>query len=223
MGILVDGGRRIEMKKAAAGKSVVAKRPVPSKNVAANSSGPLSGQDHGVRVGDDVLKQRTGKIWAEWFPILDKAGAKKMNHSQITDVLQKKFDVPDWWCQMVAVGYEHSRGLRELHESCAGFSASVSRTFGLALKPLFAACADDKKRRAWLSEDKLVVSTARPEKTVRGAWDGASRLEMRFYPKGAAKTQVVIDHMKLTSSADVEKMKAFWSENLERLREFAER
>jgi hypothetical protein len=210
------------MKKSAPRKSAVGKKPVPPKKVPAKSSGPLSGQDHGVRVGDDVLKQRTGKTWAEWFPILDKAGAKKMNHTQIIDVLQKKFGVPGWWCQMVAVGYEHSRGLRELHQSSAGFSASVSRTLDVGVKPLFAACADDKKRGAWIIDDKLVISTARPEKTVRGAWDGASRLEIRFYVKGAAKTQVVIDHMKLASSSDVEKMKAYWSENLERLREFAE-
>jgi hypothetical protein len=206
------------MKKLATKKTATRKIVTPAK-----SSGPLTGQDHGVRVGDEVLKQRTGKIWKEWFLILDRAGAKKMNHTEIATVLYEKFSVPGWWCQMVAVGYEHSRRLRELHESSAGFSASVSRTFDVALKPLFAACADDKKRGAWLKGDKLVVSTARPEKTVRGAWDGASRMEIRFYPKGAAKTQVVIDHMKLSSSADVAKMKAFWSENLERLRAFAER
>lgn len=211
------------MKKAPAKKALAGKKLTSSKKAPAKSSGPLQGQDHGVRVGDDVLKKRTGKIWAEWFPILDKAGAKKMNHAEITTVLHEKYGVPGWWCQMVAVGYEHSRGLRELHESGAGFSASVSRTFDVALKPLFAACADDKKRGAWLKGDKLVVSTARPEKTVRGAWDGASRMEIRFYPKGAAKTQVVIDHMKLNSSADVGKMKEFWSESLERLREYAER
>jgi hypothetical protein len=211
------------MKKVGARKSAAGRKAASQKKVAAKSSGPLSGQDHGVRVGDQVLKQRSGKTWAEWFPILDKADAKKMNHTQIADVLDKKFSVPGWWCQMIAVGYEHSRGLRELHESCGGFSASVSRTLGVAVKPLFAACADEKKRGEWLSGDKLAVSTARPEKTVRGAWDRVSRLEIRFYPKDAAKTQVVIDHRKLASSADVEKMKAYWSENLERLREFAER
>ncbi len=211
------------MKKVAAKKAVVGKKTSSAKKAPAKSSGPLSGQDHGVRVGDDVLKQRTGKIWAEWFPILDKAGAKKMNHTEITDVLHEKFGLPGWWCQMVAVGYEHARGLRQLHESSAGFSASVSRTLGVGVKALFATCADDKKRESWLKGDRLVISTARPEKTVRGAWDETSRLEIRFYPKGAAKTQVVIDHMKLASNADVEKMKAFWAESLERLREFAER
>jgi hypothetical protein len=196
---------------------------IAGKKSASKKSGPLRGQEHGVRVGDPVLKERTGKTWAQWFPILDKAGAKKMNHTEIAAVLHDKFGVPGWWCQMVAVGYEHSRGLRDLHESSGGFSASVSRTLGVGAKRLFAACADDKKRGLWLKDDALVISTARPEKTVRGAWDGTSRMEIRFYPKGAEKTQVVIDHMKLASRADVEKMKAFWSENLERLREFAEK
>src|SRR5580704_12020346 len=138
------------MKKTAAKKSATGKKAPLSKKVTAKTSGPLSGQDHGVRVGDDVLKQRTGKTWAEWFPILDKAGAKKMNHTEISAVLHEKFGVPGWWCQMIAVGYEHSRGLRELHESCGGFTASVSRTFEIGVESLFAACVDDKKRRAWL-------------------------------------------------------------------------
>ena len=105
------------MKKAAAKKGPSAKKAMSPKKAPAKSSGPLSGQDHGVRVGDDVLKERTGKIWAEWFPILDKVGAKKMNNTEITTVLHEKYGVPEWWCQMVAEGYEHSRGLRELHES----------------------------------------------------------------------------------------------------------
>jgi hypothetical protein len=170
-----------------------------------------------------MLKARTGKAWAEWFPILDKAGAKKLNHTEIASVLHEKFGVPGWWCQMVAVGYEHSRGLRQIYESCGGFSANVSRTLGFGVKLLFDACQDDKKRSKWLKGDALVISTARPGKTIRGAWDGQSRLEIRFYPKGTAKTQLVIDHMKLSSGVEVEKMKVFWAGTLERLREFAEK
>jgi hypothetical protein len=192
-----------------------------AKKVLSKQSGPLRGQKHGVRVGDAVLKERTGKTWEEWFPILDKAGAKKMDHTQILTLLMEKFKVPGWWSQMVAVGYEHSRGLREIYESCGGFSANVSRTLEIGVKPLFAAWQDEKKRGAWLTGDKLVISTARPDKTVRGAWDGESRVEIRFYPKGAAKTQVVIDHMKLSSGEQVEKMKTYWAKNLERLKEFA--
>jgi hypothetical protein len=199
------------------------KKVTVRKKVATKKSGPLRGQDHGVRVSDEVLKARTGKTWAEWFPILDKASAKKMNHLQILSLMQEKFKVPGWWSQMVAVGYEHSRGLREIYESCGGFSANISRTLAIGVKSLFAACADDKKRATWLKGDALVISTSRPGKTIRGAWNGASRLEIRFYSKGAAKTQVVIDHMKLSSGPEVEKMKAFWAQNLERLREFAER
>jgi hypothetical protein len=199
------------------------KKVAVTKKATTKKSGPLRGQEHGVRVGDEVLRARTGKTWEEWFPILDKAGAKKMNHLEIFNVLQEKFKVPGWWAQMVAVGYEHSRGLRQIYESCGGFSANVSRTLAIGVNPLFAACADDKKRATWLKGDSLVISTARPGKTIRGAWNGASRLEIRFYPKGMAKTQVVIDHMKLSSGSEVEKMKAFWAEKLERLREFAER
>jgi hypothetical protein len=181
-----------------------------------------SPKEHGVRVGDAVLKKRTGKTWPEWFPVLDKAGAKKMNHTQIATLLYDKFKVPGWWCQMVAVGYEHSRGLREIYQSGNGFSANLSRTFACGVSKVYSAFKDPKVRRAWMKKDFLEVSTANVNKTIRGKWDGKSRLEARFYPKGSTKTQIAIDHMKLSSRDEVDRMKAFWAEKLEHLRKHVE-
>jgi hypothetical protein len=177
---------------------------------------------HGVKVGDDALKKRTGKVWADWFSILDKASAKKLNHAQIAPLLYEKFKVPGWWCLMVAVGYEHSRGLREIYQSGNGFSANLSRTFACGVSKVYSAFENQKIRDTWLNKNRFNVSTARPNKTVRGKWDEKSNLEVRFYPKGATKTQVAIDHMKLSSRKEVEQMKAFWAENLEHLRKRVE-
>src|SRR5215469_1117257 len=65
------------------------------------------------RSSDEAVKAKTGKVWAEWFKILDKAGAKKMPHKEIALYLYEKQKLPAWWCQMVAVGYEQERGLRQ--------------------------------------------------------------------------------------------------------------
>ena len=34
------------------------------------------------RSSDEVVESEDGKVWAEWFEILDKAGAKKLQHKE---------------------------------------------------------------------------------------------------------------------------------------------
>jgi hypothetical protein len=86
------------------------------------------------RMSDHAVKERTGKTWAEWFKILDKAGAKKWQHKEISAYLGEKQNVGPWWGQMVAVAYEHERGIREKFQKCDGeFAASGSRTLKVPL------------------------------------------------------------------------------------------
>src|ERR1700683_1285802 len=69
-----------------------------------------------IRVGnltDDAVKAKTGKTWAEWCKILDKAGARMMDHPEIALLLQKQMGLRLWGSQMVAVGYENERGIRQ--------------------------------------------------------------------------------------------------------------
>ena len=101
------------------------------------------------RLSDDAVKERTGKIWADWFKILDKAGAKKWPHKEIAAYLLEKHKVGGWWSQMVAVGYEHERGLREKFQKCDGeFSASSSRTLAVPVAKLYTAWTDDSPQGA---------------------------------------------------------------------------
>ena len=86
------------------------------------------------RFSDEAVEAKTGKVWAEWFQILDAAGAKKMSHPEMARYLYHEQKVPGWWCQMVAVEYEQKHGLREIHQSCSGdFTAGVSRTLPIPL------------------------------------------------------------------------------------------
>ncbi len=171
------------------------------------------------RMSDEAVKERTGKVWAEWFRILDKAGAKKWNHKEITGYLVKKETAGPWWNQMIAVAYEHERGIREKFQKCDGeFAASGSRTLSVPMAKLFGAWTDEKLRAQWLPEVKIEITTATPGKSIRAKWNGGkSRLSVNFYAKGTGKTQVAVDHMKLPSSKECAKMKAYWFEALNRL------
>jgi uncharacterized protein YndB with AHSA1/START domain len=171
------------------------------------------------RMSDAAVSAKTGKTWKQWFTILDKAGAKKLNHQEIVKYLSDAHEVGPWWRQMVTVTYEQARGLRELHQKPAGFEISVSRTINVPLADLYKAFATDKARNAWLAEDGLEVSTAKANKSIRGAWNEVkTSLEISFVSKGDNKSQVVVTHRKLRNAKASATMKTFWAKALDRLR-----
>jgi hypothetical protein len=119
---------------------------------------------------------------------------------------------------MVAVGYEHERGIRQKFQKCDGeFSASGSRTMAVPLAKAYAAWTDEKLRNRWLPDGKMEITSATPGKYVRSKWNGDSRVSVGFYSKGPEKTQVAVDHAKLLNSKECAKMKAYWFEALNRL------
>jgi hypothetical protein len=176
------------------------------------------------RMSDEAVKDRTGKAWADWFKILDQAGAKEWQHKEISAYLRDEQKVGPWWCQMVAVDYEHARGIREKFQKCDGeFAASGSRTLTVPMTKLYEAWTDEKLRRRWLPGAKMEITTATPNKSLRAKWDdGKSRLSVNFYTKGSDKSQAAVDHMKLTSSTESAKMKSYWFDALDRLQKILE-
>ena len=80
------------------------------------------------QMSDAAVQRRTRKTWPEWFVALDSTGARTMSHREIVAVLRQEFGIPDWWQQMVAVGYEQARGLQKKHEGPDGYQIGVSRT-----------------------------------------------------------------------------------------------
>jgi len=102
-------------------------------------------------MSDDTVQAKTGKVWKEWFALLDEAGAKKLDHKAIVAILGEKFGVGPWWRQMITVEYERARGLRAKHETTSGFSISRSKVLAAAIAQVYAACHDAKQRARWLT------------------------------------------------------------------------
>jgi uncharacterized protein YndB with AHSA1/START domain len=167
------------------------------------------------------VKAKTGKDWAEWFRILDEAGAQQMNHKQIVAYLVEQHQVEAWWRQMVTVTYEQARGLRAKHEVTGGFQVSRSRTLAAPAIRVFAAWEEAGQREQWLRDAGLTVRKATPPKSLRITWgDGETRLDVELYPKGEGKTQVTVQHSGLKDAAQAEQMKTYWAEALSRLEAF---
>lgn len=174
-------------------------------------------------VGSDAVMRATGRAWEEWLRVLDRAGAKAMPHKDIALLLSRKFLVPDWWSQMVTVGYEQARGLRAVNEKANGFAANASRTVSIALGRLYDAWDDPKIRARWLLDAPVEVRRATHGKSMRMTWTvGDSSVDVNFYRKGADKCQVQVEHGKLKSAAAVKRQRQFWGEALGRLKALLE-
>jgi hypothetical protein len=167
------------------------------------------------KISDDAVKKRTGKNWKEWFSILNKAGAKKMGHKDIAILLSEKYHLPDWWSQMVTVQFEQELKGRKKHETANGYQISKSKTFPFGASKIFNAVQSPSQRKIWLKDSEFKITTSTKNKSIRGKWsDGKTNIEFQFYHKGKSKTQVVIQHNKLGSTREAEKMKKYWLESL---------
>jgi uncharacterized protein YndB with AHSA1/START domain len=176
-----------------------------------------------ARMSDEAVKAKTGKIWAEWFKILDAAGAKKLDHKGIVAILSQQHGLRSWWQQMVTVGYEQERGLREVHQKAEGWSVSASKTVTAPVMTLYDAWLDQKTRDRWLPRAAFQIRKATPGKSVRITWtDKKTSVEVNFYPKANNKSQVAVQHDKLADAKALVQMKSYWSKALGQLKSVIE-
>jgi hypothetical protein len=201
-------------------------KPVGTRKGAARAAARKAAPARGLRlagVGSDAVVRATGRAWDDWLKVLDRAGAKTMPHKEIALMLSRKFEVPNWWSQMVTVGYEQARGLRAVNQKAGGFSASASKTIAIALGRLYDAWNDPKMRTRWLPDAPVEVRRSTDGKSMRMTWTvGDSSVDVNFLSKGADKSQVAVEHARLKNATAVARQKKFWSAALERLKAMLE-
>lgn len=171
-----------------------------------------------ARLSDASVKKATGCEWQKWVFVLDKAGGTEMSHPELVAHIHEKYKTPGWWTQMVAVGYERIRGLRASGQQRSGdWSISKSKTIAAPLAKLYAACSNARRRALWLTGVKVIVRGATTNKSMRLRWEDGSPVDVGFYAKGTGKSQIVIDHRKLPSKEEADRLRAFWGQRLEAL------
>lgn len=198
-----------------------ARRGSPAAKTRARPAAAAGAGEWERPVSDDAVATKTGRTWDEWIRVLDAEGCATMTHREIVAVVGDRFDVGPWWQQMVTVGYERARGLRGVHETTQGYQVGASKTVGVPLEALWRAWSDTRTRRRWLADDFTVRKATEP-KSMRITWHDGSDVQVLFYAKGDAKSQVTVDHRKLPQPR-VDEVKAFWKERLGALRAQLER
>jgi hypothetical protein len=169
-------------------------------------------------MSDEAVEAKTGRTWAKWVAVLDAAGAHEMPHRDIARHLTTQHGVGSWWCQMVTVGYERIRGLRDVGQRRdGGYEANKSRTFPLSVSMLYAYAREARRRRRWLPDGPVKIRSAVPDKSIRFDWTDGTQVHLYFTAKGAEKTTVSVHHARLAARQDIERWKAFWMERFDSL------
>jgi hypothetical protein len=199
----------------AARSHFVARKPASTRQ-------PSPATDYARLAGrsDEIMKARTGCTWERWVKALDHVRAYEWTHTDIARYVSEKYKIPGWWSQSVTVGYERIKGLRAIGQRRGGaWEASKSRTYAAPVDTIFRAFHDPRRRSRWMTGAKPTVRSATPGKSMRMAWPDGTTVIVLFTAKGAAKSQVAIQHEKIPDKATAVQMKAYWAERLDALGE----
>jgi len=173
-------------------------------------------------MSDAAVKARTGKDWAAWFALLDRAGAPQLTHREIAHLLATRHRVPSWWSQMVTVEYERARGRRARHQTADGFSVAISRTLTARLPHLYEVTARSGERRKWFPAGTFEPGAHTRDKYFRGRWKQGARVDIGFYARGRGKSQIAVQVSRLEKKGDVEPVRRSWRAALHRLQSLLE-
>jgi hypothetical protein len=169
-------------------------------------------------MSDATIKAKTGCNWERWVKALDYKQAHTWSHREIAAYVHKTFKIPGWWSQSVTVGYERIKGLRAIGQRRdGGFEASKSKVIAAPISRLYRAWRDARLRARWLPGVSPVIRTATRYKSMRVTWPDGTRVDVGFFAKGRAKSQVAIQHGRLPDRAAVIRMKEFWAARLKAL------
>ncbi len=160
-------------------------------------------------ISDDAIKKATGKDWSAWISFLiDNDGCDK-THKELVKIL-KDAGVSPWWQQSIAGQFEKDIQGRQMHEMPSGFQATASRTINTAAKKIFDNF--DNGDAVWLPDGKIMITTQKSPHTIRGAWSGsaAGRVDAYITEKGKHKSQISINHTKISDAATCDKLKHAW-------------
>ena len=168
--------------------------------------------------------EKTGKDLAHWFAVLDRFGAIEKGHTKAADHLYSDHGVPGWYCQGITVAYERARGVRGMNQRCDGaYEVSVSKVMAAKPSQIIKALKDARGWSDGVDADLLealasavkdrkskgFITRADGQARFRYKWNGTT-VQFNMYPKGAAKTSFVVQHMNLEGPQSVDAYRAKW-------------
>ncbi|MGD8495960.1 MAG: SRPBCC domain-containing protein [Gemmatimonadales bacterium] len=191
-------------------------------------------------ISDEAVLKATGHDWAEWFELLDAAGADGMTHREIAAWLVDEGPLEGddgWWAQAVTVAWERETGRRVRGETKdSGFQVAVQRTLSIPADEAWTLLTEGPGRGVWLGGDpgdlafepgatartdaghEIEIRTTTPGERIRLRWrppgrDEPTTLEVQLVDRGD-RTAIRFDQERLADAAERERMKRHWTDVL---------
>ncbi len=194
-----------KLARAPAARAPAARKPAATTRAATRSAGLEP---------DAVVREATGRSWAQWFRVLDRFDVESAGHSATVRHLAEEHECPRWWRQRIAQVHAQVRGLREPVRR--SLSANSSRTLSVAVEDLYRAWRGRGPHK-WLLGARFKIQRANENRSLRLDWHDNTSVEIYFWAKGERRSQVNVMHRQLTNPGEVAEMKKFWTRALDQL------
>lgn len=103
------------------------------------------------QIGDEKVREATGRTWAEWEAELDARGAADLPHKRMAEMLEAEMGVSGWWAQSITVDYERRKGRRAVGQTAdTGYQIGVQRTLPLSHDAAWELLASPEGMGIWL-------------------------------------------------------------------------
>jgi uncharacterized protein YndB with AHSA1/START domain len=196
----------------------------------------MANSDYGP--SEEAVQKATGKSWQQWFDILNRQQANKMNHTDIARWISESYtsQVSPWWTQSITVGYEYYIGRRVKGQTLdAGFEVGVQKTINAPIEKVWQFITSKKGAKLWLGnlKEELELQKGATYTTASGATGEIrsvypqQKLRLTWTPKGrdsattvqiymlcprnqANKTNLQFHQEKLADANERQAMKEHW-------------
>jgi uncharacterized protein YndB with AHSA1/START domain len=198
------------------------------------------------RVTSASVLKATGKGWAEWITLLDKAGARTWTHQEIVAFLKKRHKLGPWWQQWVTSGYESAIGRRVEGQNSKGeYHVTATKSLPLNVKKVWKILVSDAGQSIWLKPlYKGVIAvgnifetgdgffgeirTLKKERRVRMTWQDPdwshkTVVQVTLVPRTGEKSILVFDHLQIKDLKVQAKMRKRWRDSADELAKLIQR
>lgn len=168
-------------------------------------------------VGEDTVRDATGRGWEEWCDLIDASPANTEGHAAIAAWLVEEMGVEGWWAQTVTLGYERITGRRLPYQQPDGtFTVNKTKTVEVDAELLKRTLLDDQ-HRGDVFPDQVTELRSRPESKVVRLRIGPGLAQVALQNRDDGRTTVSIAHEGLPNLEDLEEWRFYWTEWLEAL------
>jgi hypothetical protein len=170
----------------------------------------------GATVTDADVKKKTGRTWQEWFALLDRDGAAKLDRRRITRIVASKYGIGFFWRRTIARAYQQARAASDRQDHSGGIVVTASRAIQRPMRALSETIHDVEARARRL---KLGPLGKRPTPGTISSRTGSStgNVDVSGDRFEAVQSASDLGPQSTRGGRPVEKMRAFWKARVDSL------